>query len=470
MLVRTRFAPSPTGYLHIGGVRTALFAWLYARQNEGVFVLRIEDTDQERSTQSSVDAILDGLKWLGLDYDEGPFFQTKRLTRYREVIGQLLESGHAYRCDCSKQRLEQMRAAQSAQKLKPRYDGCCRQRKDIDPLAPHVVRFRNPDSGAVVFEDLIKGPISINNEELDDLVILRSDGFPTYNLSVVVDDYDMRITHVIRGDDHINNTPRQINILNALDADLPSYGHVPMILGADGKRLSKRQGAVSVTEYREQGFLPEALLNYLVRLGWASGDQEIFSRQEMIELFTLNQVNRAPSTFNPDKLVWLNQHYIQQASEQRVSALLLAHLRPLGVEPDTTSEKFAEVIHLTRDRAKTLVQWAETCVYFFKAPEQFDPKAVAKHLSASAVPMFEFLIAALGKVTWDKESIKQALDQTAETLQLKFGDVALPVRVAVTGSTSSPSIDETLRLIGCDQVLARLGTALELIASAEKAR
>ncbi|MGB5398119.1 MAG: glutamate--tRNA ligase, partial [Gammaproteobacteria bacterium] len=307
--VRTRFAPSPTGYLHIGGARTALFSWLYARKLGGTFVLRIEDTDRERSTQASVDVILQGMEWLGLDHDEGPFYQTQRFERYREVIDQLIESGHAYHCDCSRERLDKLREQQMADKQKPRYDGCCRER-ELAPNDRTVVRFKNPLDGDVIIDDKVKGRVVINNRELDDLVIARPDGTPTYNFTVVVDDWDMNISHVIRGDDHLNNTPRQINILNALGAKLPVYAHVPMILGADGKRLSKRHGAVSVLQYRDEGYLPEALMNYLVRLGWSHGDQEIFSRAEMIEFFDISNVNSAASTFNPDKLIWLNQQYI----------------------------------------------------------------------------------------------------------------------------------------------------------------
>ena len=308
-MIRTRFAPSPTGYLHIGGARTALFCWLFSKKMGGKFILRIEDTDRERSTDASVKAILDAMDWLKLDYDEGPFYQTHRFERYQEIIEQLLRTGQAYYCECSKQRLKALRTEQMANKQKPRYDGCCRN-KGLSPDTHDnlVVRFRNPQQGQVVFKDLVKGSISVSNEEMDDLIIQRTDGTPTYNLTVVVDDMDMNITHVVRGDDHVNNTPRQINILKALDADIPHYAHVPMILGDDGKRLSKRHGAMSVMQYYEDGFLPDALLNYLVRLGWSHGDQEIFSREELQQLFSLEGINRAASTFNSEKLLWLNQH------------------------------------------------------------------------------------------------------------------------------------------------------------------
>ena len=332
MTVRTRFAPSPTGYLHVGGARTALFSYLFARKHGGVFVLRIEDTDLERSTAASVNAILEGMAWLGLTYDEGPFFQTNRFERYNAVIDELIAKGLAYRCDCPKERIDALREGQMARKEKPRYDGRCRGRH-IDPQQPHAVRFRNPDDGLVVVDDMIRGRIAFRNDELDDLIVRRTDGSPTYNLSVVVDDIDMGITHVIRGDDHINNTPRQINILRALGQEPPRYAHVPMILGDDGSRLSKRHGAVSVIGYRDDGFLPEALLNYLVRLGWSHGDREIFSLDEMIELFDIAGVNKAASTFNTDKLLWLNQHYIQHADPQRIAHLLSPHMGRLGIDP-----------------------------------------------------------------------------------------------------------------------------------------
>jgi len=319
MTVRTRFAPSPTGYLHIGGARTALFSWLYARRMGGQFILRIEDTDRERSTDASVQAILDGMDWLGLDYDEGPFYQTHRFDRYREVIQQLLDDGQAYYCDCSRERLEKLREQQRANKQKPRYDGCCRD-KGLAQSADTVVRFKNPIDGDVVINDLVKGQVVINNRELDDLIIARCDDSPTYNLTVVIDDWDMEISHVIRGDDHLNNTPRQINILRALGAALPVYAHVPMILGSDGKRLSKRHGAVSVLQYKKDGFLAEALMNYLVRLGWSHGDKEVFSRDEMIALFDAVDINTSASTFNPEKLLWLNQQYMMAMPESALVA------------------------------------------------------------------------------------------------------------------------------------------------------
>ncbi|CAG7855776.1 partial glutamyl-tRNA synthetase, partial [biofilm metagenome] len=354
MTVRTRFAPSPTGYLHVGGARTALFSWLYARKHEGKFILRIEDTDLERSTQESVDAILQGMDWLGLDYDEGPFYQTHCFDRYKEVIQQLLNQGHAYRCYCTKEELEQLRTEQMANKEKPRYNGKCRHLAEEQHGKDFVVRFKNPDSGDVAIDDLVKGQIVINNRELDDLIIARTDGSPTYNLTVVVDDMDMQITHVIRGDDHINNTPRQINILKALGAELPKYAHLPMILGSDGARLSKRHGAVSVMQFRDEGYLPEALLNYLVRLGWSHGDQEIFSINEMVEYFELDAINAAAASFNMEKLLWLSHHYIMNSDTETVARHLAWHLEQHGVAL-SKGPKLTDLVVAQRERCKTLV-------------------------------------------------------------------------------------------------------------------
>ncbi|HEY9052427.1 MAG TPA: glutamate--tRNA ligase, partial [Gammaproteobacteria bacterium] len=359
MKIRTRFAPSPTGYLHIGGARTALFSWLYARKMGGDFILRIEDTDRERSTDESVQAILDGMTWLNLDYDEGPYYQTERFDRYKEVIQQLLDQGHAYYCTCSKERLEKLREEQMANKLKPRYDGCCRD-KNLGPSDDAVVRFKTPLEGEVVIDDQVKGRVVIKNSELDDLVIARPDGTPTYNLTVVVDDWEMNITHVIRGDDHLNNTPRQIHILNALGAELPVYAHVPMILGADGSRLSKRHGAVSVMQYRDEGYLPEAMLNYLVRLGWSHGDQEIFSREEMIEKFDIKDINKSASSFNPEKLQWLNQHYLNNLEPEHIKDLFAGYLKDHGIDP-RGGPNLLEVVMLLRERSKTFVEMVQAC-------------------------------------------------------------------------------------------------------------
>ncbi len=468
MTVRTRFAPSPTGYLHIGGARTALFSWLYARKMGGKFVLRIEDTDRERSTQASVDAILQGMDWLGLDYDEGPFYQTERFDRYNEVIQQLLDSGHAYYCDCPRERLDALREQQMANKQKPRYDGCCRD-KGLGPSENTVVRFKNPLEGDVVIEDMVKGRVVINNRELDDLIIARSDGTPTYNLTVVVDDWDMNITHVIRGDDHLNNTPRQINILNALGAELPVYAHVPMILGADGKRLSKRHGAVSVMQYHDEGYLSDALVNYLVRLGWSHGDKEVFSRDEMIELFDAVDINTSASTFNPDKLMWLNQQYIMQSTAPTLVDAMQSELAKLDIAVDTGPDA-AAVIELIRERCNTLQALAEESRYFYSEFDAYDEKAAKKHLKAAAEPVLQALHAALESLDdWQPESIHAVVEQTAAAQGVGMGKVGMPLRVAITGRGSSPSIDITAALLGKPTTLARIRKALDWIAARQAA-
>ncbi|NJD07559.1 MAG: glutamate--tRNA ligase [Methylococcaceae bacterium] len=463
MTIRTRFAPSPTGYLHIGGARTALFSWLYARKHGGTFILRIEDTDLERSTAESVNAILEGMTWLGLEYDEGPFYQTKRFDRYKEVIQQLLDGGHAYRCYCTKEELDELRAGQMANKEKPRYNGLCRHRREPRPGVEPVIRFRNPDEGEVVIDDWVRGRVVIKNSELDDLIIARSDGSPTYNLSVVVDDLDMRVTHVIRGDDHLNNTPRQINILKALGADLPHYAHVPMILGSDGSRLSKRHGAVSVMQYRDDGYLPEAVLNYLVRLGWSHGDQELFSLDEMIELFDIKDINHSASTFNPDKLLWLNHHYLMHGDPAHVAHHLRWHLGRLGIDP-TEGPDPADVVIAQRERNKTLVDMAASSVFFYRDLAGYDEKAAQKHLTAAAKAGIEALVERFRSLPdWVRADIHGAIEAVAQELGLKMGAVAQPVRVAVTGTTVSPPIDITLELLGRDPTLARLAAALEYI-------
>ncbi len=464
MTVKTRFAPSPTGYLHIGGARTALFSWLHARKHGGQFVLRIEDTDLERSTAESINAILEGMTWLGLEYDQGPFYQTDRFDRYREVIRRLLDEGKAYRCYCTRERLEALRADQMARKEKPRYDGLCRDRAELPEDAPYVVRFRNPTEGQVVVDDLVRGQVVFDNAELDDLIIARSDGTPTYNLTVVVDDLDMGITHVIRGDDHLNNTPRQINILRALGAEPPAYAHVPMILGADGKRLSKRHGAVSVMQYRNEGYLPEALLNYLVRLGWSHGDQEIFSIDEMIELFDIRDVNKAASTFNPDKLLWLNQHYIQHSPAEHVAHHLSWHMGQLGIDPAADGPDLVEVVRAQQGRARTLVEMARNSVFFYREFESFDDKAARKHLRPVAASALAVVREGLQSVEWTPEAIHALVEATAEAEGVKLGKVAQPLRVAVTGTAVSPPIDQTVYLVGRERALARLERALHYIA------
>ncbi len=459
MTVITRFAPSPTGYLHVGGARTALFSWLYARKHGGRFILRIEDTDLERSTQASVDAILEGMTWLGLEYDAGPFYQTHRFDRYKEVILQLLAQGDAYYCQCSREELDALRERQMANKEKPRYDGKCRHAG----LREGVVRFKNPEQGEVVIDDLIKGRIVIANQELDDLIIARSDGSPTYNLTVVVDDMDMHISHVIRGDDHVNNTPRQINILQALGAALPRYAHVPMILGADGARLSKRHGAVSVMQYREDGFLPEALLNYLVRLGWSHGDRELFSLADMVELFTLEQVNVSASTFNPDKLLWLNHQYIMNSEPELVARHLSWHMGNLGIDP-SLGPSLSLVVEAQRERCKTLLEMAAQSVFFYREFEQYDEAAVKKNFKPDCLPVLRHLLAAFAESpAWEAEPLHQVVLDAAEKLGLGLGKVAQPLRVAVCGGAASPAIDKTLALLGRDKTLGRIARAIGFV-------
>ncbi|MFZ0007648.1 MAG: glutamate--tRNA ligase [Steroidobacteraceae bacterium] len=460
MTVVTRFAPSPTGMLHVGGVRTALFSWLYARRTGGKFILRVEDTDRERSTDEAVRVILDGMAWLGLDADAGPYFQTQRFDRYREVIRDMLAAGTAYDCYCSKEELDALRQQQLARKEKPRYTGICRDRATPRPGVTPAVRFRNPLEGAVVVEDLVHGPVTFQNAELDDLIILRSDGTPTYNFSVVVDDMDMGVTHVIRGDDHLNNTPRQMNMLRALGATLPLYAHVPMILGADGTKLSKRHGAVSVLQYEEEGYLPDALLNYLVRLGWSHGDQEVFTREEMVAAFDIRDVNKAASAFNPEKLLWLNQQHMMRAAPAALVPHLRAQLRRLGCDSDDR-QLLEGVILAQRERAKTMKEMATNSRFFFSDRIEMDPKAVAKHLTAEARTVLAQVRGQLaGLPQWDAPSINGLLNQLSAQLQVGLGKVAQPLRVAVTGSAVSPPIDATLALLGRERSLARLDAAL----------
>jgi glutamyl-tRNA synthetase len=463
MIVRTRFAPSPTGYLHVGGARTALFSWLYARKHGGKFVLRIEDTDLERSTAESINAILEGMTWLGLEYDEGPFYQTQRFDRYNEVIEGLLNTGLAYRCSCSRERLESLREWQMQHNEKPRYDGHCRDRH-VSPTEPHVVRFRNPLQGVVVVEDMVRGRVCYQNGELDDLVLRRTDGSPTYNLSVVVDDSDMGITNVIRGDDHLNNTPRQINILRAIGKEPPLYAHVPMILGADGARLSKRHGAVSVMEYRRQGVLPEALLNYLVRLGWSHGDQEIFSLDEMIELFDISEVNRAASAFNTEKLLWLNQHYIKNGDPARIARLLSPHMGDIGIDP-APYPPLVDVVRVQQERARTLVEMAEISACFYRDFDSYDVTAAEKYLRLEARAPLEGVWQVLATLDeWKPDSLHQAVGDVASRLGLKLGKVAQPLRVALVGRAASPGIDVTLYLVGREASLRRIDRAVNYIA------
>jgi len=463
MTVRTRFAPSPTGMLHIGGVRTALFCWLYARRHGGAFILRIEDTDRERSTPEAVQAILDGMKWLGLDHDEGPFYQTQRMDRYKEVIEQFLREGKAYHCYCSKEELDELRAGQMARKEKPRYDGRCRHRSAPVPGVNPVVRFSNPEEGQVVVNDVVHGPITFDSAELDDLIIARSDGTPTYNFCVVVDDYDMRITHVIRGDDHINNTPRQINMLKALGVEPPLYAHVPMILGPDGAKLSKRHGAVSVLQYRDDGFLPEGLLNYLGRLGWSHGDQEIFSLEELTRLFDIHDVNKSASALNTDKMLWTNQQHMLRSTPEHLAQYLKPQLEALGLVADDLA-KVAAVAKAQQERARTLKEMAANSTYLFRDVTAYDEKAAAKNLTAETAPILAAVQSELATLPeWRAPAIHEAVMSVAARQGVGLGKVAQPVRVAVSGGTVSPPIDVTLEIIGREAAQQRLGRAIAFI-------
>jgi glutamyl-tRNA synthetase len=462
MIVRTRFAPSPTGFLHIGGLRTALFCWLYARRHGGQFVLRIEDTDLERSTAEAIQQILDGLEWAGLDYDEGPFFQTKRFDRYKEVIEELLAEGKAYRCYCSREELEQMRAQQIARGEKPRYDGRWRERTDAPAGVAPVVRFKNPLDGEVVVDDVVHGRVIFQNSELDDLIIARSDGTPTYNFCVVVDDMDMQITHVIRGDDHLNNTPRQLNMLLALSNRPPVYAHLPMILGADGAKLSKRHGAVSVLEYRDQGFLPEAVLNYLVRLGWSHGDQEFFSIEEMKSLFDIVDVNKSAAAFNFEKLAWLNQQHMMRAPPARIVPVLRWQLEQLGVRAADESQ-LEQIVLAQRERAKTLRDMALNSVFFFRAPGTYDEKAMRKHVTADVPALLAEVTAVLERLeNWTSAAIHDVISSVAAARGVALGKLAQPIRLAVCGGTVSPPIDATLAILGKAEALSRLARAQAL--------
>lgn len=463
MTIRTRFAPSPTGYLHVGGARTALFSWLYARKHGGHFILRIEDTDRERSTQESVNAILEGMTWLGLNYDEGPFYQTQRFDRYKEIIAQLLGQGDAYHCYCSKEELDDIREKQRENKEKPRYNGRCRHNAEVREGVQPVVRFKNPLEGSVIVQDAIKGNIEFQNSELDDLIIARPDGTPTYNLTVVVDDLDMGMTHVIRGDDHLNNSPRQINIFKALDADIPVFAHLPMILGDDGARLSKRHGAVSVMHYRDEGFLPEALLNYLVRLGWSHGDQEIFSIDEMISLFDIVDVNKSASAFNTDKLLWLNQHYIKTSSPEHIAHHLSWHMGQLDIDP-ATGPDLVKVVALQQERAKTLVEMANNSRFFYKEVTEYDEKAARKNLTSTSVDILEDMYQRLSVLAeWQAEPIHDQIKECSVAREIGMGKVAQPIRVAITGNTMSPPLDVTLELLGSERTLAAIKQAMTWI-------
>ena len=461
--VKTRFAPSPTGYLHVGGARTALFSWLYARHCNGEFVLRIEDTDRERSTQPAIDAILESMEWLNLNWDEGPYYQTKRFDRYKEVIEQLISEGKAYKCYCSKERLEEVRAKQMEQGLKPRYDGHCRHNHEKhDANAPYVVRFKNPETGVVAFDDMVKGHIEFQNSELDDFIIQRSDGTPTYNFCVVVDDYDMGITHVIRGDDHVNNTPRQINLYRALGAKEPVFGHVAMILGDDGNKLSKRHGAVNVMQYREDGYLPQALLNYLVRLGWSHGDQEIFSVPEMIELFTPEQINKSASSFNTKKLEWLNAQYMKSLPRAEVAAELKWHLARLGIDTDKVAGPNLELVVTNYcERTHTLKEMAEKARCYFEDLTGYDAAGVKKWIKPGSVEILQDSLKALQALPeWQPKAIDAALEAVAKQHEVGMGKVGQPLRLAMTGTPTSPGIGDTMEMVGRERTFKRIEDAI----------
>lgn len=464
--VRTRFAPSPTGYLHLGGARTALYSWAFARHNKGQFILRIEDTDLERSTPEAVQAILDGMQWLGLDCDEGPFFQMQRMDRYRAMIDKLLEQGSAYHCYCTQEQLNQMREQQRKNNERIRYDGTWRpeEGKTLPPIPEGikpVVRFKNPKEGAVQWDDLVKGSISINNEEMDDLIIARQDGTPTYNFCVVVDDLEMKITHVIRGDDHINNTPRQINILKALGGEQPVYGHIPMILGPDGEKLSKRHGAVSVIQYHEEGFLPDAMINYLARLGWSHGDDELFSREQLIEWFDSTSLSKSAAQFDPEKLKWVNAHYMKQADPALLLDDLQERLTEAGISTDQ-GPALGDVLAVVLERASTLVELRDEATLFYKTPAQnrieLDPM-----LAEAGVPeALKAFHAALDQIQWDHESLNGLVKSTLKEHGLKMPKLAMPLRILLTGIKQTPSIDKVMVLLGRETVQQRIAQGLSL--------
>ncbi|MGN0918002.1 MAG: glutamate--tRNA ligase [Oxalobacter sp.] len=459
MTVRTRFAPSPTGFLHLGGARTALYSWAYARHHKGTFVLRIEDTDVERSTDEAVQAIIDGMQWLGLQHDEGPFYQMKRMDRYREVIDQMLKNGTAYYCYCSPEELDAMRERQKAAGEIPRYDGTWRpELGKVLPPVPEgvnpVVRFRNPLDGVVTWHDRVKGNISIANSQLDDLIIARSDGTPTYNFCVVIDDWDMGITHVIRGDDHVNNTPRQINMLKALNAPVPEYAHLPMILGDDGEKLSKRHGAVSVMEYPAAGYLPEAMLNYLARLGWSHGDDEIFSMEQFCEWFDFDHLSSSASQFNTEKLNWLNNHYIRETDNARLETMVRPQLEKLGVDLSTGPD-LQEVIGLMKDRASTVNELASSCLIFYGKPAP-DPEVLKEHLTDASREALKEYAANIETIDWNRDALKAMMKGILKQRKMKMPQVAMPLRLLLTGELHTPSIDAVVCLFGRETVLSRL--------------
>lgn len=457
--VITRFPPSPTGFLHIGGARTALFNWLFARHHGGKFILRIEDTDVARSTEEAIKAILDAMEWLELTWDEGPFFQTQRLEIYREYLKKLLESGHAFYCECSSEALEERRREALASGRKPKYDGRCRDR-GLGPGPNRVIRFRCPQTGTTVLHDLIKGPILFDNSELDDLVLERSDGVPTYNYAVVIDDITMNITHVIRGDDHVPNTPRQILIYQALGVPLPHFAHVPMILGRDRAKLSKRHGATSVMAYQEMGYLPEALINYLVRLGWSHGDQEIFSREELIQTFSLENVGKSPSVFDPEKFLWLNAHYLKTRNPASLVPLLSPFLKAQQY-PERPADYLVKAIHTLQPRTHSLVEMADAMKFYMVDEVAYDSAAAKKFLATGMIEPFERLIVALDQLAvFDEANLEPAFQEVVAAMELKLGKIAQPVRVALTGLTVSPGLFEIIDVLGKETVLSRLRRAV----------
>ncbi len=471
-MIKTRFAPSPTGYLHIGGARTALFSHLFALHNKGTTVLRIEDTDLERSTPEAVEAIMESLEWLGFNYDEGPYYQTKRFDRYKEVVEELLEKGHAYYCYCTQEELAEMRALAESKKEKPRYDGTWRPEPgktlpEIPEGIRPVVRFKNPQVGVTSFSDLVHGNLSVQNSELDDLIIARGDGSPTYNFCVVVDDVDMEITHIIRGDDHINNTYRQVNIFKAMGKEVPQFAHLAMILGDDGQKLSKRHGAVGVMEYYDRGFLPEAVLNYLVRLGWSSGDQEIFSFDEMVEKFDLKNVTKSASAFNTSKLLWLNQHYMIEKNPAELAMLLKPFLEKIGIKTENTPEFdnfLTKAVESHVKRSETLVQLAEMIQYLFVDDIEMDEAAKAKQITEASKPVLMELVRVLSTLdAWEPEVLDATVKAVTVNLEVGMGKVGMPLRTAIVGRTNSPNLDETLFLVGKERTLQRLEKAIAMI-------
>ena len=463
MTVRTRFAPSPTGVLHLGSVRTALFSWLYARRHSGQFILRIEDTDKARSTPENVEAILEGMEWLGLDADEGPYYQSERMGRYHEVADQWLADGKAYHCYCTKEEIDALREKQMAKGERVRYDGRCRERAEPRDGVNPVVRFRNPLDGEVVVSDSVRGRVVFENAQLDDLIILRSDGVPTYNFTVIIDDFDMRITHVIRGDDHLNNTPRQMNMLEALGAEPPVYAHLPMILGPDGAKLSKRHGAVDIREYKDQGYSPAAMLNYLVRLGWSHGDQEIFSLDEMIGLFDIADVNQSASSFNPEKLLWINQQHIIATPPEQLGEALMPFLVKAGLDP-TEGPDPADIAEGFHERAETLLHMAAAARYCYEDFDAIDAKSAKKHLRPVILEPMRVVTARLAALEhWGPTAIHETIDDVASDYELNLGKLGQPMRVAVTSGPVSPPIDVTLWLVGQKRTVQRLERAIELI-------